>query len=463
MNGKFIRPALLIFFLLTAVISCKKTENDIIRAPSLNCQSTTLNPVVLTNSGSPQNTTLTVGLNDAIAGLITFALTSSNADFTPTTYTTTVTDGQLSVAIPLTFDGTSEVTTETITVSATSYGLGACSPVATISAGTSTTTAPDCSTATTPTAKVVCAAEAFLATLSATQKAMVLLEYTKENATKWSNLPCGSACRLGLPLASLTASQVTAALAVVAAATGTTPNEGYGEINQIRAADDLLKATGNGGYSSGNYFIAFLGTPATMGTWQLQFGGHQLAINTTYTDGIVKGATPMFEGVEPRSWTATNGIAYAPLNNEQSAMAAMLASLTNDQLASAKLSTTVNDVVLGPTNDGKFPGTKAGIRVSTLNAAQQELVMAAMKPWLQDTDETTASGLLAIYKNELADTFVSYSGNATLTTNADYVRIDGPGVWIEFVCQKGAVYSEQLHYRSIWRDHTRDYGGNFTF
>ena len=408
-------------------------------------------------NGSSQRTTLTVGLNDAVAGSVTFVLASSSSDFTPDTYTTTVTDGQTAVAIPLTFDGTSGVTSETITVSATSYGTGVCSTVATISSGTTT----DCSSATTTTAKVVCAAEAFLATLSTAQKSAIVLDYTKANAVKWSNLPCGSNCRVGLPLSSLTDVQVTAALAVVAAATGTTTDEGYSEINQIRAADDVLKSVSTG-YSSGAYFIAFLGTPSLTGTWQFQFGGHHLAVNTTYKAGAVQGATPLFEGIEPKTWT-TSGVTYAPLRNEQSAMVAMLASLSSDQLTSAKLNTTFTDVLLGPNSDGKFPATKAGIRVGTLNADQQALVLAAMKPWVQDADASTATRLLTLYQSELANTYIAYSGNASLTTNADYVRIDGPSVWIEFVCQSGVVYQNEIRYHSIWRDHTLDYGGNFTF
>jgi hypothetical protein len=58
----------------------------------------------------------------------------------------------------------------------------------------------------------------------------------------------------------------------------------------------------------------------------------------------------------------------------------------------------------------------------------------------------------------LDQTYIAYSGNATLTSNADYVRIDGPSVWIEFVCQTGVVYSE-IHYHAVYRDHTKDYNG----
>lgn len=468
MNGQVIRLTLSLFLFLSIVISCKKTENDIIKAPSLNCLSTTLRSTTFTNSGSAQSTTLLVGLNDAVAGSFTFTINSSGSNFTPATYTATVMDGQTSVAIPLIFDGTASITSETISVSS-SYALGACAVVATISAETSATTTTDCSTATTTATRVVCTAEAFLATLSAEQKAAVLLDYSQANAVKWSNLPCGSNCRVGLSLATLTNAQVTAALAILAAATGTGTDEGYSEINQIRAADDILKSAGgtsgmgSEAYSSGLYFIAFLGKPSTTDTWQLQFGGHHLAINTTYHAGTVKGVTPVFEGVEPKSWTATNGTAYTPLSSEQSAMAAMLASLTSDQLASAKLSTTFNDVVLGPNNDGKFPATKIGLQVSSLNTDQQALVLAAMKPWVLDTDDATAASLLTTYESELDKTYIAYSGNPTLTSNADYVRIDGPNVWIEFVCQTGVIYPTQIHYHSVWRDHIRDYGGNFTF
>jgi hypothetical protein len=463
MNGKSIYSYLAILLFLVVVVSCKKTENDILYAPSLNCSTIALTTSAFTNSGSAQSTTLSVGLSNAVAGSITFAIVS--ADFTPNTYTTTVKDGQTSVAIPLTFDGTTSLTSETITVSASSYGTGTCATTATVSAGSSMTTSPDCSTATTQAARVVCAAEAFMATLTTAQKAALVLDYNKANAIKWSNLPCGSGCRNGLQFSTLTTAQVTAALAVVAAATSTTANEGYSEITQIRAADDILNLTSNSSsYSSGLYFIAFLGTPSTTGTWQLQYGGHHLAINTTYNGGTVKSATPLFEGVEPKSWTAAiGGTVYAPLADEQSAMAAMLASLSTDQLSSAKLSATFSDVVLGPDNDGKFPATKVGIKVSSLTTDQQALVLAAMKPWLQDTDDATATDLLATYKSELDNTYIAYSGNATLTANADYVRIDGPSVWIEFVCQTGVVYPTQIHYHSVWRDHTRDYGGSFAF
>lgn len=320
-----------------------------------------------------------------------------------------------------------------------------------------------CPDATTPAQKVVCVAEAFMASLSSAQKASLVLSYSKANAVKWSNLPCGSNCRNGLQLSTLTTEQLALAKAVVKTAMGTVDNEGYSEAMQILAADDVLKSAGGGagGYSSGIYFIAFLGTPSTTGTWQLQFGGHHLAVNTTYEAGEVVSATPLFEGVEPKSWTS-NGTTYAPLAQEHDAMAAMLASLSTTQLASAKISSTFSDVVLGSNKDGQFPATKVGLAVSSLSDTQKGLVLEAMKPWVRDANDVTAASLLSIYQNELNSTYIAFSGNASLSNNADYVRIDGPSAWIEFVCQSGVVMSG-VHYHSVWRDRQRDYGANFSF
>ena len=316
-------------------------------------------------------------------------------------------------------------------------------------------------------AAVVAAANTFIATLSSAQVTTLEQTYNATNVIKWSNLPCGSNCRLGLQFTNLTQAQVTAALAVVQAATGTVANDGYDETQQIRAADDNL-GTQRSGYSAGIYFIAFLGTPSTTGTWMLQFGGHHLATNVTFSNGQVTGATPKFEGVEPLSFTAPADAAfgitagtYAPMANEASTMTAMIAGLTTAHKATAKLTQTFSDVVLGPGSDGKFPTTRVGVKYSDLTSAEQALVLAAMKPWVQDADDATAASLLATYTTQLADTYISYSGTGLFTTNADYARIDGPNVWIEFVAQTGVVYNTQTHFHSIWRDRARDYGGNF--
>jgi hypothetical protein len=358
---------------------------------------------------------------------------------------------------------------------------------------------------------VVSAANAFLNTLDADQQAEVLLDFSQANATAWSNLPCGSSCRPGIQLGSLTDTQLAAAMKVLKLATGTGKGTGYDQITQIIKADDVLNSAqstssagpapsgnasstasadpsataapsstptdaptgappsggpgggGLGGYGSGVYFLAFLGTPSADGTWQLHFGGHHLAVNLTYKKGKVAGASPFFVGVEPTTWTDDDGTTYSPLATMRNGLQALTGSLSTEQLATAKLSQSFSDVLLGPGEDGQFPETKEGIKVSSLSPKQKQLVLKAIHPWIANVDDATAKKLMKTYERELNQTYVGYSGGTGLDTQGDYVRIDGPGVWVEFVCQNGVVYRDQIHYHTVYRDHTRDYGSEFTF
>ena len=318
-------------------------------------------------------------------------------------------------------------------------------------------------------ADVVAKAQAFKATLTATQTTTLQQTYTTTLARRWSNLPCGSSCRNGIQFSTLPHAQLVAALAVIQAAMGTFPNEGYDEFNQIRLSDDVLAANGGGsGYSSGIFFIAFLNEPSTTGGWMLQFGGHHYAANIAYNNGRVVGVTPQFRGVEPVSFTL-NGATYAPLTQERDALAAMLASLSSAQLTTARLTQTFGDVTLSPGEsnggNGTFPTTRVGIQVGSLSDAQKALVVAAIRPYPIDLNDAVAANLLRIYQNELNDTYIAYTGSGAsgdassfLNANTNYVRIDGPSVWIEFIIRSGAVFQNSIHYHTVYRDRQRDYG-----
>lgn len=320
---------------------------------------------------------------------------------------------------------------------------------------------------------VVTAAQAFKATLSTTQIATLQKTYTTTLGRKWSNLPCGSGCRNGVQLSTLSSTQLAAAKAVMQAALGTSSNQGYDIMNQILLADDYLNTNGGGsGYSSGIYFISFLNEPSTTGAWMLQFGGHHMAFTVSFNNGKVVGTTPEMLGVEPASFT-TGGTTYTPLANRRLALQNMLSSFTTAQLTTAKLSSTFSDCLMSPGesngNTNTMPSTKQGIAYSALSSTAQANVLAAIKTWTADMDSDTESELNTLYTNGLSGTYISWTGSGTagtastfLNANTNYVRIDGPRVWIEFVCQSGVVFSSQIHYHSVWRDHQSDYGADLS-
>jgi hypothetical protein len=344
---------------------------------------------------------------------------------------------------------------------------GTLSVTVTAAVSNSATTNTSCNSTTGP-ARVVCLAEAFKAMLDPTQLAAAQLPYSKTDAVKWSNFPQGATNppRVGVKLGSLNTTQLAAFRDLMTAVlTLSVANEGYDELVGIMAADDYL-STANGQtnalFGSGNYYLTFLGTPSTTGRWELQYGGHHYAFADTYNNGQVAGVTPSFRGVEPSIPISSTGAGrtFQPMEEERLAFATLLTGLSTSEQPTAKLSATFSDLVLGPGKDGQFPAVKQGIRVGDLSADNQALVLNAIKLYVNDLDPVTGAPVLAKYTTDLANTYLAYTSTGTMNTQTDYVRIDGPNVWIEYSVQGSTGSPGTTHPHSVWRDRTSDYGGN---
>jgi hypothetical protein len=365
--------------------------------------------------------------------------------------------------------------------STTGSGGGGAAGGSTTSSSTTSTTSTggvdagvDCTQATTTLEKAVCAANALLATVPASQLSQVSLAYSDDvSRTKWSNLPVQLKPRAGVQMGSLDSASQAAALALMKVVLS---SAGLDTFDGIRAADDYL-ATMAGGYGAGLYSIAIFGTPSVTGDWEVLFGGHHMAFRVTYAGGVAY-ATPNHLGVEPKAEFTQNGNTYAPLADESAAMVAVFDSLSSSDLATAYLSgQTFMDVLVGPVEyatgssasaKAKYPtgASRTGVLVSSLSASQQALVTAAIEGWVRNFEASIADELVADYTSAAAyaDTYVAFAGpNATFVdvdTSGTYMRIDGPRVWIEVACQGGIVIQGKTHYHTIYRDKQFDYGGS---
>ncbi|RYG30872.1 DUF3500 domain-containing protein [bacterium] len=192
----------------------------------------------------------------------------------------------------------------------------------------------------------------------------------------------------------------------------------------------------------------------------LQIGGHHLAFNLYY-QGKTSTATPYFIGVEPLTWKDGDGKTHEPMKPMRESMYDLVNSLTPEQKAQARLEQRFDDVYLGPRGNGQFPAGTQGVPVAGLSPASQKAVKKAIVAWTGDTAQ--AANYQKLYFSELDGTKISLSGGTTLKEHGDYVRIDGPHVWIEFSVQRGAEYRDQVHYHTIWRDRKTDYGASFSF
>ena len=361
-------------------------------------------------------------------------------------------------------------------------------------------------------AAVTDAATAFLTTLSERQRTVAQIALTPQNAGRWSNFPAAVVPRNGIYFRDMNPAQTAAALKVARLALSPA---GFTRFQEVRAGDDAFAKMdegpggrgpggpggrgpgGRGGFGGpggpgpdgpppggfsgpppggfggpggpggfggpggppnlfghGNYIIAFLGKPSKTTPWLLQIGGHHLAFNLYYK-GAAGAATPYFVGVQPNTWKDADGKTHTPLAPMRDAMYGIVHSLTTEQLMRAQLNVSFNDVYVGPGRDGQFPARREGVPVSELSAASKKLVTQAIAAWTGDSAQ--GAEYRKLYDAELGQTKVAWSGTTALNTGGDYVRIDGPRVWIEFCCQGSD------HYHTIWRDRATDYGAEFSF
>ncbi|MBE1458663.1 hypothetical protein H4W79_002877 [Nocardiopsis terrae] len=360
------------------------------------------------------------------------------------------------------------------------------------------------------TAEVVAAAEAFLDTLSEEQRETVVLDYDDEaRTTGWSNFPTTFVERNGISLADLDEEQKEAALAVMEAALS---EQGYDELLAIQAADGYLdenqdqsdtdgpqgqdgqeqrgeegedaapsddgeggppseapdgkgespeEGGGPGGGAPGElsfgedqYYLSFFGEPSETDSFMVQYGGHHLAYNITYSGDDVT-LSPSLTGTEPLEFDY-RGESYEPLADKREAALGAVRSLDQEQLAEAEIDNSSNDLVLGPGEGGPFP-EEEGLLVSDLSQEQQDQVTAMLRAWVGDLDEEAAEALVEQYVSEYHQTYLSWSGSTGADDVETYIRLDGPSAWIEFSNQPG-VETSKVHEHTMFRDQNADYG-----
>ncbi len=314
------------------------------------------------------------------------------------------------------------------------------------------------------TLKAVSAANNFLGTLDARQRAKANLELSTKTRSNWSNLPTGTVFqsgateRNGLKLGDMTGAQQNAALALVAA---TLSPAGYEKIINIVNGDEELERTSAPGRPATNrvrfgraeFYVAVLGKPSATDPWMIQFGGHHLALNITVA-GTQNVLTPSHTGAQPRMYSF-NGQTVRPLGKENDKAFALINALNPAQQKQAMLAYEVKDVVSGPGHDGEVIQPE-GVRASGFTPAQKNMLMDLVSEWVRILNDDAASPRLAEIQSNLADTYFAWSGPTT-NGSAAYFRIQGPTVMIEYAPQGGSTD----HIHTFYRDPTNDYGAKF--
>jgi hypothetical protein len=350
------------------------------------------------------------------------------------------------------------------------------------------------------TSRIVNAANAFLSTLDDKQRQAVLYSFDDgEQRQRWSNFPTAVVPRRGINLKQMSEQQRAAAMQLLSIVLSPM---GLEKVNEIRMADDDFKVNGsqhrppgggppaaNGGppnrgpggpprqqagpwapqhdrnpnrddlFGSNLYYISFLGKPSTTAPWMLQFGGHHLALNITFS-GSKDVMTPTLTGAQPATFRV-NGRTIRPVGRESDKALALLKSLDEKQRQQAVLTYRVPDLVLGPGQDGKKIAPE-GLKASAMNGKQRAMLLDVIGEWAGIINEAAASERMAQLKADLNDTWFAWSGSTDFESGNNitaYYRIQGPHLVIEYAPQNDEPAN---HVHTMYRDPTNDYGQQLT-
>jgi hypothetical protein len=304
------------------------------------------------------------------------------------------------------------------------------------------------------------AADKFLASLTAEQKAKALIDFNDKERFNWHFVPLQDAqkkpTRKGLRLESMTAEQKAAAKELLAAGTS---SDGFTKATTIMSLESILRELEKGGLVRNPewYFFTVFGTPSKTGKWGWRVDGHHLSLNFTVDGGKIIAATPAFFGANPatvmqgprkgtRTLPAADDLAkelYKALDAEQQKVAFQEKEFPEVQ---------------GRTQAPKV-GAPKGLPAAKMTEKQRGLLLRLLQAYASRMPEDVAETEMAeVRKAGLEQIYFAYSGGLEPGQRHTY-RVQGPTFLIEFLnIQEDSARNPANHIHSVWRNTRGDFG-----
>ncbi|MEM9468360.1 MAG: DUF3500 domain-containing protein [Actinomycetota bacterium] len=250
------------------------------------------------------------------------------------------------------------------------------------------------------------------------------------------------------------------------------------------------------------YRIAVFGDPGPFGRWGWRFGGHHVSINITVIDGAVVGLTPLFFGADPAASPLLGPHPLRPLAGAEDLGRELVRSLSDEQRLLAVLADVApTDLITGnrttvADGDGMLPlpeiwrgrledrlhramvaaqaaaDAKAGVtdehldalafstapkglRIGSMMGAQREIVVALLGVYLERIPPDVADDEQARALAGLDDLHFVWAGGIEVG-QPHYYRLQGRELLVEY----DNTQRDANHVHTVWRDLTRDFGGD---
>jgi hypothetical protein len=310
--------------------------------------------------------------------------------------------------------------------------------------------------------RMTTAAEKFLGTLSAEQKAKAVFDFNDKERTNWYFVPRQTADkkpgRKGLPLADMTAEQRKAALDLVRAGTSTT---GYDQATTIMSLESILREQEKGGAmvrDPGWYFFSIFGTPSKTGQWGWRVEGHHLSLNFTIDKGAVVSATPSFFGANPATIQTGPRKGHQPLAGAEKFAKELFDSLDEKQQKVARQPRQFPEIEQAKAAPNVGP--PRGLPGARMNDKQLKILKKLLEAYAgRMPPEVGAYELERVEKAGLDKVHFAFARAEDKPGKPYTYRVQGPTFVIEFLnVQADSAGNPANHIHSAWRNIQGDFG-----
>jgi hypothetical protein len=290
------------------------------------------------------------------------------------------------------------------------------------------------------------AAEAFLGSLTAEQRAKTLFAADTDQWRKWSNIH-PTLLRHGTALFEMNDGQRDRAFALLRESLS---QRGYEEaLDLMHLNETVREMTGRlDEYGEDLYWLSIMGTPSAREPWGWQWDGHHLTINYfVLGDQVV--VTPSFLGAEPVHAVSGKYVGLRAFKGDEDRGLALFRALSESQRAKA---------VIAPETSGEDFTTAfrdnlvldyKGIRFGELSTAQHDLLLGLVEYHIGRMRDGHAQMKMEEVKRRLNDTHFCWMGGGS-DDGVFYYRVQSPVIIIEFDHQRGIAFRERT---KPYKDH----------